>query len=328
LAQTLGINEVNAAKKYWLEQFPQTVVLTNLAAGSRTPVMPTLQGWNTGGAPDTYVELTSLGVSPIPNVLIQVVADGQAVQYRATEFPPELQQRYIGMGGVRSLSVAALNQGTTTVPLLQVNALFTIWRMPVAAKVMHAYPLTQEEAQAARRVRVEMNPVLQGGTRPIDIETIINSTYRNRRISPSIDNFDQYTASNVSGGQAFYIAQAYANQMLVVTSIAADAFYDDGVTITVDRDDDQAHVVILASSTDLANGLPMFVPALRTLAFKIQSVTVSPDAPIPVRIEGWRLSLSNILRVRLGLATAADLRSVYQAQGAQEFVDRVLVGVN
>ncbi len=327
MGQLIDIDAVKAASKFWLEQFPQTAVLTNIAASARVPLMPVLRGWNTGGSPSTYVELTSLGVSPIPNVIIQIVADGQLVQYRASEFPPGLVQQLVGLGGVSNLAIYILNQTGATVPVFQANALFTIWRMPTSDKVLHGYSITQDELNATKRVHETTNPALQSGTRPLDIEAIIEGSYRNRRISPSINNFDQYVASPASGGQAFYIAQAYANQLLVVTSIAADAYFDDAVTIQCDRDDDQQHLLIRADSTDLENGLPMFVPARRTLTFKIQSVAAAPDTSIPVRIEGWRLSLSNILRLRLGLVAAADLRSVY-GDAAQSFADRVLVGIN
>lgn len=328
MGQLISIDDVKAAGKYWLEQFPQTAVLTNLASGSRTALMPVLRGWNTSGSPSLYVELSSLGVSPIPNVIVQVVADGQLVQYRASEFPPGLLQRMIGMGGVSTLAIYILNQTGATLPVFQANALFTIWKMPTSDKVMHGYSISQEELAATKRVRETTNPVLQSGTRPLDVAAIIEGTYRNRRISPTINNFDQYVASPTSGGQSFYIAQAYANQLLVITSIAADAFFDDQVTIICDRDDDQQHLIIRADAVDLENGLPMFVPARRTTTFKIQSVAAAPDAAIPVRIEGWRLSLSNILRLRLGVVTAADLKSVYGSDGAQAFSDRVLVGIN
>ena len=327
LGQLLDIDTVRAAGKYWLEQFPQTSILTNLAINARTPLMPTLRGWNTGGSPSLYVELTSLGVSPIPGMLLQVVADGELVQYRATEFPPALQQRFVGLGGVSNLAIYILNQSGGVVPVFQVNATFTIWRMPTSDKVLHGYSITQTELAATKRIHEQTNPALQGGTRPLDVAAIIDGSYRNRRISPSINNFDQYTASPTSGGQAFYIAQAYANQAIIVTGIYSDAFYDDAVTISLDRDDDQQHVVLRADSMDLESGVSMFVQALRTMTFKIQSVSAAPDAQIPVRIEGWRISLSNILRLRLGLVDAAGLRSVYGDQ-AQNFSDRVLVGIN
>lgn len=327
LGQLIDIDAVKSAGKYWLEQFPQTAVLSNLAVNARIPIMPTLRGWNTGGSPDIYVELTSLGITPIPNVLIQIVADGQLVQYRSTDFPPSLLQREVGMGAVSNLAMYILNQSGGVVPTLQINSTFTIWRMPTSDKILHGYSITQSELAATKRVREQTNPTLQSGTRPLDIADIIKGSYRNRRISPSINNFDQYLATPTSGGQAFYIAQAYSNQLIVITSISSDAFFDDGVTIQCDRDDDQQHLMLRADAMDLENGFSMFVPALRTLTFKIQSVSAAPDAPIPVRVEGWRISLSNILRLRLGLVDAAGLRSVYGDQ-AQNFSDRVLVGMN
>jgi hypothetical protein len=339
MATEPGVSTIQAARPYWLEQVPYTATLAGLSAGSRQPLFPTLTGWQSSEQPDMYVELTSLGISQIPGLQLQVANDRDTITYDAGEFPPDLELVPIRRGAIHTLSVQLVNSTSATIPYVQVLYLMTFWRMPTAFKVLRGYPISPAERQAALDVGLTTDPNQQSGVYPHSLDTIMADTYANRIIGHTLEYSNLYQATTTQAN--FWSVQVSSpNELLVLRAVAARSDPDDGVSLLVDRDDNLGHLNVQTGLSTLQHGFPAFVVARRRLNFYLVAQQ-QPAAPTPVRIEVWRLSASNILRERMGLLTPQQLaqqmamgrrlsQEEYQRlyQQAVRAVERVEVGIN
>jgi hypothetical protein len=330
---------IRAASAYWFEQLPYTNSIGTLAASTTASVF-SLSGWNAPQVQSTWVELTSLGTSQQGNVQYHLTYDpgsapGSPNDTYALGYPPGLRQAPIGRGAVTSLSLSAINNSTTiALPNVQTNYTLTVWRMPVAFKVLYGLPLTPAEQSIASAVNLDTDPNNQTGVFPIPWDATIDRTYSNRQID-GVLTVPALPTATTSASQFYYEAVRNSNEMLVLRRVRVESNLDDGVLITVDRDNDQAHVVLRGEQCG-EDGVPMFVPATNNLTFTISAAS-PPAAPVPVGLEIWRLSLSNILRLRMNLITTALLAAQYQLEGmtasranelATSLANKVLAGVS
>lgn len=323
MAQAFGISVIRDFQRYWLEQIPYTVLLASVPANS-TQSLFSVQNWNPPTDIGILAAITAVGATPFPDLQLQIVHDNRNWRGYADALPGGLGLQPVESKAVRNLAFSITNRGSTALVNVQINYVITLWRMPVAYKLMAGYALTPEEANQAQRLGLPVSAVDQRGTFPIPLSAVIERTYANRSINSVLEIADHFPATTTE--ETIAAVTARPNELLVLRNIAALASVEDGVVLSVDRDDNPHYVEIRADALDLDRGLDMFIPALRTLTFKIRA-DVAPPAPIPVRITVWHLSLSNILRVRLGLLSFSQLQAL-MGSAAQDFWDRVWVGVS
>jgi hypothetical protein len=311
MAQAYGTANLQSARRYWLERTPFTTVISSLAPGQTTTVF-SLQGWNPGSSTDMVATLLSLGITQYPNLQVTVTADGQSYRYFADEFPPALEQVLMGHSAVRNLSLQLTNLSTSAT-MTNIQALYVAqsWRAPVAYKQLHGYALTADEQRVARAAGLAPNPALDVGLYPLPLDFIIERSYVNRRISPWLRLAQPIVLAQAGVPQTIDQIQARPNELLVLFRIGVDADFDDGVTLIVDRDNDSSYLQLNADQLSIRSPLPLLLPALNHLTPKLQAASV-PAAPVPVRLDLLRVSLSLILDLRLGLITQGQLTQAYQ----------------
>jgi len=124
----------------------------------------------------------------------------------------------------------------------------------------------------------------------------------------------------------------------VVRNVAIEADEGYGVQVQIERDADPQHTVIDASTVSLDRGADLFVPAKDYVQVTVSTQRALPG-PIPVRLTVWHVSLSDILRVRLGLLDLQGLQSLFTEgartpeqekallDAATRLYDRTLAGV-
>jgi len=322
------VGTIADSRPYWLELLPYTFStdLPGTSSGTQNavPLFPQLQGWQTANDPATAVGIYTLGVTPLPGVRVQVQADGTSQQWDTGAWPWDLEAVPTRAWAIRALSATLLNTTPTPYPNVQVRYTLAVWREPIAERVLRGWRLTEADAATAKAVGLNTQATAMRGTHPLDLDTIIAETYRNRQIAPSVAA-SVLTQPTISQTQ-FYTLAAHPGELLVLRRIAVAGDLDDGITVVVDRDSNPGHVQVTADGASWDHPFTMLVPAVQTLTFSIRA-NRTVAGTVPVRVEVWRLALSNILGVRLNLLTEATLAGRMGASAAQGFVDRVRAGV-
>ena len=326
MATSLGTQTVRNAAPYWLEQIPYTTTIGSLAAGASESVF-TLQGWNNPADPGRMlVRLDHVALAPVPGIQVLIRADTEQEQYDAPTFPDGLAPCPVQATAFKNLSLTVINRGTTTVSNLVVRYQITIWRDPIAAKLLYGQSLTAADASLLKTAfKLTPQQFLGRGHVPLDIEDIIRTSYQNRVVR-AVTPYALTTTVSSSAPTTLPPVIARPQQLLVLRHVAMDARYGDGVTLTVDRDTDTSEVVIPALPTDSARPVALFLPALSQLAFSL-SATTTPATGIPVRLTVWRVALSDILTMRMGLVTQADLAATEGEAAAFQVASRTAAGV-
>ena len=317
------------AARYWLEILPYTATFATLPGTSSgtqnaVPLFSQLQGWQAAANPATAIALERVGLTPITGVQLQVLADGHQRRWDTGAWPWNLEELATDAWAIRSLSAQLVNTTATTYPNVQVRYRLIVWEEPIAMRVLQGWSLTQPEVAVARAVGLSVQPTTMRGTHPLPLDTVIAETYRNRLIAPPLDFSYQVTPGPSS--LRFHVSDTKPGELLVLRAIAVAANPEDGVTITVDRDSDLAHVEVAADAASWQRPITCLVPALHTLAFSVQATT-QLTAPIPIRLQIWRLALSNVLSVRLHLEDEEQLAQAIGAPQAKAFIQHVRAGV-
>lgn len=329
MSSSFSRTDLQAAQPYWYERIPYAFSAQNLGASGAVPLFA-VQGWNGGGAPGTLVILREVAVDPWPGVVAQVTADTQTYRPYVDSLAHQ-RPAHGGWAGVRNLSFQISNQTATTlpplgltIPTLRGRYQVAIWQMPTFEKLLRGTGLTPTDMAYLTALGFGTDPTNQKGWYPTPIPAVIERTYANRQIAPPIAWAQGVQATAQESTITTVTAQS--NQLLVLREIAAVAPPEAGVTLTVDRDDDAGHIVLPADQVG-RDGVDCFVPALNHLTFKIQA-TAPPSSRVPLRFTIWVLSLSNILRARLGLLSEAGLQRLLGTSAGTKFWEDIVVGVN
>jgi len=323
VAATFGDSTIRNAIPYWLEQIPYTEELTTVAATSQQGILA-VQGWNPSNNPETILFLDAIAATPIPGIEWVVNNDKTQGRYDLGTWRGNWEPVTVGRAAYRNLSWNVINTTTQTVTNLRFAYRMTVWREPIAVKVLRGIELTAEERQIAQDLRLDLNPAMMRGTSPYPLDKVIQETYANRQVAAPLNY--ALLVQPTTTVQTFHHLSTKPNQLLVLRAVASDCNWEDGVTLTVDRDDNTAHVQVNLAAAPLDQPLSMFVPARHTLTFKI-SATTSTLGFIPIRLEVWTIAVSTGLLVRLGQLTQADMQQLYGADAGTRFYEHVKAGL-
>lgn len=323
MATGFTLGALQAAIPYWYERLPYTLTLSSIAAGGDSPLFAVL-GWTPATAPATLVGIRGLGATTWPNVQLRVAYDSQAERSDLITWPDNADEVPLRYDAVNSLSAQVVNVGTTATPSLYLTYTMTIWQMTVAYKVMRGYPLTPTEQSQAQALGLPVNPTEMRGDLPMALGTLIEREYASRQIDTPLA-FAQPVAATAAQSPIKHV-RARPNELLVLRALAVEAAPEDGVVLTVDRDNDPGHVQIDGGQCQWGKPIGCFVPALSHLTFKIQASSALAYEPL-VRVTVWRLNLSNILRTRLGILTSRSLETLLGSEQASVFESQLDVGV-
>lgn len=307
MATDLDQTVIESQRRYWYSRIPFTS--TDSIAAGNTRTFTTLQGWNTSEDLATQVGIRTVGATQDPNVQYQATADSTPSQWYADSQRPGLAPIDVGAYATQNLSLAFTNQGSGATVNTQTIYTADIWQLPVANRIMRNLPLPEDLKALAASVGLDLDPNAMQGTFPLPIGTVIERTYANRRIGPDIA-FGGKAPTPTKSDQIFMtLTRSSPNEMFVVRAIGARApdGPDYGVRIRVDQDNNNQLVDLDASLLSLDHPTDLFLPATRRLNFHIICTQADAPGPVPVRVEVWRVSLSAILRVRMGLQSLSQL---------------------
>jgi hypothetical protein len=331
----ITIKDIVNAKPYWLEQKPYTVNITSISANQSYPLF-NLIGINKQNSVSQLVELSRLAISNVYGIRIDINYDKKSWRGYSQSFPNNLEMTDMEFGAVYNMSVVLTNTTSNPINNIQVNYLMTIWTMSTTYKVLQNYPITQQEQNSAKRLGISTSTVDQQGTYPIPLSAIIERTYSNRKIGNDMTLSNVFTCTTTQS-TIYHEVVTNENEMLILRSIGTAANAKYGIIITVDRDNDQSEL-ILNGENMMIKGLNMFMPATNHFNVYIQS-SVNVPGLVPVFINMWRISMSNILRTRMGNLSLNDLQTLFATgaitpqqitaanQAAQKFYDDVVIGV-
>jgi hypothetical protein len=324
MAQAFGLDQIRSAEPYWYER--QAYTATVNVAGNQIYNLFSVQGWEPSNQPTYQASLVDLGITQDPNIRLDITYDRSNLRAFADHFRPDLDPVEVNRWALNNLSVTLTNLSSSTSQSTQIVYTTSVWRMPIAVKLLLGYALSAQEQAIARAVGLDLSPVAQQGVFPIPLSAIIERTYANRQIRGPLE-WSGPAQTPTTNPTAFLNVVANTNELLVLREIYAEADPDYGIRIQVDRDGAQNYLDLDASLLSRGGqGVDMFLPAKTSLAVKIVA-SQQPPGPTPVRVVVWHLSLSAILRVRLGLSTEADLQALYGNQVGLEVYQRIVAGV-
>jgi len=323
VAATFGDSTIRNAIPYWLEQIPYTEELTTVAANSQQGIFG-IQGWNPTNNAETLVFLDQIAATPIPGVEWVINNDKTQGRYDLGTWRDNWQPVTVGRAAYQNLSFNVINTQSQAVTNLRFAYRMTVWREPIAVKVLRGIPLTPEEKRIAQDLRLDLNPAMMRGTSPYPLEKVIAETYGNRLVAAPLNY--ALLVQPTPTVQTFHHISTRPNQLLVLRRVASDCNWEDAVTLTVDRDDNAGHVQVNLAAAPLDQPLEMFIPARNTLTFKI-SAGVSGLGFIPIRLEVWTIAVSTGLLVRMGQLTQADMQQLYGADAGTRFYEHVKAGL-
>jgi hypothetical protein len=309
MASTLTTSMIAALTPYWYARVP-VVTTVSLAAGTTANVLGPLTNWNPGPSPTTLVTLNAVRAAQDPGVTLQAQADRTSLQLYTTSQPPGYAPVRVGLPAAQSLSVTAQNLTTTASQLSPVLLDLSVFRLPIAWKILLNLPLSPTDEATAAAIGLDTAAVAQNGQFPIPLPAVIERTYLNRAYAASL----AYDGPPILGQGALtatlptFIVPDNAVWVLRRIVVPIDADYVPLVTLNWENQDSFWQ----GNPAQVPGGLDFFLPFLQQLQVQVTVQTPTPG-PIPVRIEVDQLVLSNILRVRLGLLTDAGLASVYQS---------------
>lgn len=336
MAQTFGRDEIRRMGEYWYEENWYSTRVT-LASGTSS-IFPQATGWNPNPSPSLMVTLEDVATPQDPYLELVATADRFSRILYAAQHRPRLEPVALHMRAVSSLSLVATPNGgaiTDDPVVYRVSVL----KLPITWKVMLGYPITALESEIAKEVGISTSPVAQAGTSPIPISSVIERTYYNRQTQTPTEYDGPAVSPTPQSPVTLPIVQAAnENELLVVRNVAIEADEGYGVQVQIERDADPQHTVIDASTVSLDRGADLFVPAKDYVQVTVSTQRALPG-PIPVRLTVWHVSLSDILRVRLGLLDLQGLQSLFTEgartpeqekallDAATRLYDRTLAGV-
>lgn len=327
--------DIHHAQPYWLERKPFTVNVTSIPAGG-TYTLFSVKNWNSQTNISQLAELTQMAISNLHGLRIDVSYDDNSWTGYAQGFPNNLQMMNMGFKSVSKFSLVLTNTTTSTMSGIFVNYLITIWTMNVTYKVLENYAISPVQAKSAKALGISTSTVDQSGTYPIPLDTTIERTYKNRRIGHDIVVANRYSTST-SQSTIYQEITTNDNELLVLTNVGFSTNAKYGVTITVDRDSQSDELTLNGENLTMA-GIDMLMPANNHLTFYIQATTATPST-VPVNITIWHLSMSNILRTRMGILSLSDIEVLFSKgavtsdqitkahQAADKFYNEVIVGI-
>ncbi len=315
---------IREASPYFYERIPYTQGVSSLAAGSNASLFSVSQ-WNTASSPSVRVALRTLSMTRWPALQLRTVYDTRTDRIDSRGFPGHGQALALDYGAVTQLNSQLVNIGTQTIPQIGLTYQVSVLRMSVATKVLYGYALDKAEHSMAQAMHLGTDPVRQLGNLPMPIETILEREFAARQIAGPIA-FSAGVSVTPSSSPVAHVRPQSPNEIVVLRSIAVEAAPEDGVTLTINRDDNAAHVVVDAGATALSDPLDCFIPATNHVTVNIQGTT-TVAYPVPVRLVIWRVSLSDILRVHLGIVTERELETLMGAEGGTAFWNQVQTGV-
>lgn len=300
-------NQAHSAK-YWYERIPYTYGPVALAAGWTTAV--NVSGINKTKIPQWLARFGGLAATQNAGVALDLAYDNASLPALADQgFTDALP------AGVRELAELDLpakdrlvlrTTNTTGAPVAgyQLNYTVAMQRLTLAEKLLRGITqLTADEQEAL--ARTDVKDLVDKGIAPIPIESMIERTYRNRIVAAVSRTYHVDVGVADAVLDTIRAAEGGPDTFLLLREIAVEGA--DAITVSFDRDQDSNYVGLAGDAFVEGDGRPWraFLPALDYLTIHTQAA--APVAGARIRVGYWQVKLSNLLRVRFGLAVKGEV---------------------
>lgn len=301
---------IAALRPYWYARLPFTARVA-LAPGTQTAILGPIANWNPNASPDVLVLVHTVRTARDPNLVLTVQADRSTHDLYTLGHPPGFAPVTVDAPAVQSLSLLARNPNPATSVPSPVLVDVSVFRLPTTYKILLGYPLTPTDLAAAQALGLDTSAVSQNGTYPIPLTTMVERTYLNRQYAtPLVYDGPPVTFTANSLTAVLPTITVPNNALYVVRRIHVPIDADYQPLVTVNWETVSGFWAFDPSTT--LDPITCFLPTLQQVQVVV-SVQSPPPGPVPVRIEVWRLVLSNLLRVRLGMLDSAGLAASYQS---------------
>lgn len=302
-----------ALARYWYERTIYTHGPAALAAGP-SPIF-TASAWTNPQNPEWMAALIGLSVTQHPGVQLQWIYDKKTANQSAAQgytsaAPAGLRRMPVMAPAVEQLTLIANNLTGAPIAGWQCNYEIAMQRLTVADKILYGYKLSAADEQILKKLgkdgKREVTDLVARGTSPIPISSQLERTVENR----SLGDHSASGLYHVSGGMclAFATAMSTSDEFLVLREIAVEGggALAQQLTVMVDRDEDLSYLQLNAQAFAQTDDQPwrVFVPAMRSLTFRVAGSPLLTNVPIRIKVERFRIS--NLLKVRFGLATTPE----------------------
>jgi len=292
--------------KYWYERLQYTAGPATINPGSNTIFY--VSRLNKTDTPLWVANLSNIAATQNANTALQFTFDKRSIQALASQgqtdaLPAGTRAERLHLPAIKNMSLYVQNTGAA-VSNFFLNYQVSMRRLTVADKLlMGINSFTADEQEALKSI--DIKSAVDKGTFPIPIDAQIERTYYNRLLYEDIrlEHVDVTTSD-----QSFLTIRASESgqdTFLVLREIALEGA--PAITLSVDRDEDYNYLGVTGAAFVDADDRPwdVFVPALNYLTFHVQGATTLTN--VPIRVKVWHVKMSNILRVRFGLAHKGDV---------------------
>ena len=314
MGDTLIKDQVQKAN-YWYEKLPYTLQTTNLGTSAQVFSLSNVSAIDSNKeviVSDLAVTNTSAGL------YLDLQQNSQNRQVNTLAFPASLAPIMTGReDGLRSTgkisTLLVNNSGAVIAGPLQFNYSAAVKQMSVAEKIMRGLPLSQQEQALQQKYQLGNR-----GLFPISIDTALDKAFLSRVVS----SFEYADLVNFSTSLQSISNESPQNdhEMLVITSIAAEAAAQSNATITITRDSDENYVQILADNMSINRPFDCWIPAMHSINVQIQATGAVNN--VPIRIQYKRIRLSTLILAMFGL-----LHTNSASPKDQELYNQVRAGV-
>lgn len=301
---------------YWYERRWYTAGPATLVPG-QTPIF-TAQNWTNNQYPQWQARLTRIAATQNANVqLMWQFQDGTA---NATQnlgytdaMPANLQPMRVFAPAVELLTLTANNISVSNVTNFQLNYEIELKYLSVAEKLHYGYPLSPQDTAilallddpGGKTGMQQVQDLLQRGSIPVPTDYQIRRYFENQRLADDLGAGTYHTTATASGvGTPFATLHVKSGEVLVIREIALENGTSGGGVLYIDRDSDVNYEILTGAAfaqTNPDKPWDVWIPALHTVNLRAYAAT---STAMTVRVRAERYTLSNILKVMLGIANA------------------------
>lgn len=307
--------EQMARAEYYYERLPYTALDPALAV-LETPLVDEANLAEDLG-PDKLIIINRLAVTQTPGINIVVQGNRVSRQEVALAFPPNFEPLMAGDNdGERSQGILKLAwnniSGATATTTQQMTFHGAVKRLTVAEKIIRGYRLTSAEQRLAEQFKLGApTDQFPPGARPFSVAEMLEQVWGRYILD---EDFVSYVYPSVgTTPQIFTTAQPNKpGEEILVWHTLAGGLQDasdvgKGVQLTLRRDKQTNLNTILLDNASPVFPMRPWVTALNTLQWSINAQQATTGA-VAVRVHWYRVRLTNLLRVVLGLAPISDLQ--------------------
>lgn len=307
--------EQMARARYYYERLPYTALDPALSV-LETPLVDESNIAEDVGA-DKLAVISRISVTNTPAVNLTVAGDKISRQESTAAFPPNFEPVMAGDNdGERSQGILKLAwnniSGATASATQQVTFHGAVKQLTVAEKILRGYTLTTaEQALAAQFKLGGPTDTFPPGTRPFSQQEMLEQVWGRYVVD---EDFVAYAYPSV-GTVPVPFASARPNkpgeEVLVWHTLAGgladSADVGKGVQLTLKRDEQTNLNTVLLDNASPVFPMRPWVTALNTLQWTLSAQQATAGAVV-IRVHWYRIRLTNVLRVILGLAPVRDLQ--------------------